>query len=117
MKLVKLFLITCFLSGLFAALGSMVGNSFGGYGLWIGGLVGGILGAGIAALFARGRAWIAREALLATALGASIGFGIAAYVAVSNLSSPIVPILSTSLSGLGALAGQYLSNVFSARRP
>lgn len=108
MRLLKLFLLTCGLSGLAAALGSIVGHAFGETGLWVGGVVGGLAGASAAARLARGRGWIAAPALPATMIGACLGFGAAAYLAVNNLSSPVVPILSTSLSGLGALLGQRL---------
>ena len=108
MERLKLFVLTCVLTGVLAALGSMVGNATGEAGLMIGGVAGGLLGTGAAALIARGRRWIAPEAFNATSVGAGIGFCIAAYLAVTNLSSPVIPILSTSLSGLGALIGRQL---------
>jgi hypothetical protein len=40
-----------------------------------------------------------------TAAGAALGFLAAAWIATHTLGSPIGPILSTTLIGLGALVG------------
>jgi hypothetical protein len=40
-----------------------------------------------------------------TAIGAMIGFLTAALIAVNTLSSPIGPVTSTLLTGVGGLAG------------
>ena len=100
-----LFVSSCFLGGLGGALGSMVGHAAGRTGLWIGGLVGGVLGSIAAAALARARGWIAPAQFSATAVGGSVGFLLAALVAVNTLSSPVGPVLSTLLIGLGALIG------------
>lgn len=105
MRLLKLFVLSCFLGGLFAALGSILGHAFGTRGLYAGGVIGGILGAFAATAVARWRGWIAADRFLPTALGGSTGFLAAAYLAVTHLSSPVVPILSTVLVGTGALLG------------
>lgn len=104
-----LFVLSSFLGGLGGALGSIAGNSFGKTGLWIGGVVGGLLGAAGAVAIAKGRRWIAAEQFRATTVGAMVGFLAAAGVAVNTLSSPIGPILSSGLTGLGALIGARLS--------
>ena len=100
-----LFLVSCFLGGLGGALGSIVGNAGGKTGLFVGGIVGGLLGASSTGVIARHRRWIPRSAALRTSVGAAIGFLAAALIATHTLSSPIGPVLSTSLIGLGALAG------------
>jgi hypothetical protein len=46
-------------------------------------------------------------------VGAALGFLASALVAVNTLSSPIGPILGTTLTGIGALIG---SNRMTARR-
>lgn len=102
---VPLFLIACALAGLGGALGSIVGHAAGPSGLYVGGILGGILGAVGSAAVARARQWIATDRFLATAVGASVGFLAAAAVATQTLSSPVGPILSTLLVGLGALLG------------
>src|SRR5688572_20625685 len=104
-----LFVLSSFLGGLGGALGSMAGNSFGKTGLWIGGVVGGLLGAAAAVAIAKARTWIAAQQLTATTIGAMLGLLAAAGVAVNTLSSPVGPILSSGLTGLGALIGARLS--------
>ena len=103
-----LFVFSCFLGGLGGALGSMVGNAAGRTGLWIGGVVGGVLGCIAAAALARARTWIAPAQFSSVAIGASVGFLLAAAVASKTLSSPVGPVLSTILIGLGALIGASL---------
>ena len=100
-----LFLVSCFLGGLGGLLGSIVGNAGGKTGLFAGGVVGGLLGASSSGAVASARRWIPRSAAFRTSVGASIGFLAAALVATQTLGSPIGPVLSTSLIGLGALAG------------
>ena len=41
-------------------------------------------------------------------IGAIIGFVIAVFVAMSTLSSPVGPILSTALVGMGAIMGSRI---------
>jgi len=100
-----LFFVSCFLGGLGGVLGSLVGRAGGKTGLFVGGIVGGLFGASSSGAFASRRRWIPRSATLRTSIGASIGFLAAALIATQTLRSPIGPILSTCLIGLGALAG------------
>jgi hypothetical protein len=100
-----LFLVSCVLGGLGGMLGSILGNAAGKTGLFIGGVVGGLLGASSSGAVASARRWIPRSAAIRTSIGASIGFLAAALIATQTLGSPIGPVLSTSLIGLGALAG------------
>ena len=105
MTRVYLFVVSCVFSGIGGAVGSIIGNALGGKGLWIGGVLGGLLGAISAALVSRARGWILPTQVRGTAIGAAAGFLVAALIAVNTLSSPIGPILSTSLVGIGALVG------------
>ena len=105
MNRTALFLIACVLGGLGGALGSMVGHSFGKAGLWMGGIIGGLLASMLIARIALWRRWIVRSQYWPTVLGAAIGFLLACAVAVNTLSSPVGPILSTLLIGVGALLG------------
>jgi hypothetical protein len=86
-------------------IGSVVGAFFGSRGLFVGGFLGGILIAPLSAKVAVWRRWIAPRQYWTTTLGAAFGFVAAALVAVNMLSSPVGPILSTALIGLGALVG------------
>jgi hypothetical protein len=83
----------------------MIGHAFGKGGLWAGGILGGLLGSMLVARFALWRRWIVASQVWPTAIGTTVGFLLACAVAVNTLSTPIGPILSTLLIGLGALLG------------
>jgi Mg/Co/Ni transporter MgtE len=100
----------CGVGGLGAALGSIVGHAAGPSGLIVGGLLGGILAVIIVARVAVWRCWISRAQLPLTAVGGIAGFLLAAEVAVNTLSTPVGPVLSASLIGLGALLGARFSS-------
>jgi peptidoglycan/LPS O-acetylase OafA/YrhL len=105
MSRVWLFVVSCGLGGLGGALGSILGHALGPRALWIGGVAGGLLAALLGARVAVWRRWIAPRQYWPTAGGTAAGFLLAALVAVNTLSSPVGPILSTALVGMGALLG------------
>ena len=108
--MILLVLVLSGLTGLGAVVGSMVGHGVGGRGLIVGALIGG-LGAlyGATALAQRLRL-IAPRQRVATLLGGTIGFLLAALIAVRTASSPVGPILSSVLVGLGGLAGRHATS-------
>ena len=93
-------------------LGSIVGGRFGKDGIAIGGLTGGLLAAVAIAEIARSRQWIPRDRFRQTAIGSAAGFIAAAAVATHTLGSPVGPILSILLIGVGAVLG---AGTFEAR--
>ena len=105
MSAVRLFISACIIPGLGGAVGSIVGHAFGGRGLWIGGVVGGLVASALLGWSAARVRWIAPDRRIPTAIGTSIGFVAAAAVAVNTLSSPVGPVLSTLLAGIGAVIG------------
>ena len=102
---VFLFVACCLLGGVGGAVGSVVGHSAGRAGLWIGGIVGGILGSVAATALARSRHWLSASQFPLAAIGASLGFLCAAAIAVNTLGSPVGPVLSTILIGVGGVLG------------
>jgi hypothetical protein len=109
MRSIGLLLMECVVTGLGAALGSMVGH-FGGHSmLLVGGMTGGLSAAALGARLAERLGLIRRAQFAATAIGAALGFLAAAYVSLHTLSSPVGPVLSTSLIGIGALLGARIS--------
>ena len=102
---IALFLTATVLGGLGGMLGSILGNAGGRQMLFIGGFLGGVVVAPLTARIAVWRGWAGRERQGWVAIGAAAGFVLAATIAVNTLSSPVGPVLSTSLVGLGAIFG------------
>jgi hypothetical protein len=100
---ILLFVVSCVLGGMGGLLGSILGNAFGPIGLRVGGVAGGLMAALVIARLAVWRRWVDRGDYWRTAAGAGVGFLAAALVATNTLSSPIGPVLSTALVGLGAV--------------
>ena len=106
-KRIWLFGLTYGVSGLLTVLGSIGGHAFGRTGLSVGAFVGGIIGIALAGLLARRLRLIDHRSYLPVVIGGIIGYVFAAVIAVCNLHTPLVPILSVSLVGLGAVAGSF----------
>ncbi|HEX6576410.1 MAG TPA: hypothetical protein VF042_15690 [Gemmatimonadaceae bacterium] len=105
MHRVLLFVTAIILCGIGGMAGSILGNGLGKTGLWVGGIVGGLVASVAVAAIAGKAKWISRDRQAATAIGTAVGFLAAAAIAVNTLSSPIGPVLSTTLAGIGALIG------------
>ena len=108
MKNAALFLIATILGGVGGLVGSVLGGAFGKGALFVGGFIGGVLIAPLTAWVARWRQWIDPSRFWPVAVGAATGFVVAATIAINTLSSPVGPIIATTLTGLGALAGARL---------
>jgi len=100
-----LFVSMCVAAGLGGAIGSMLGHAAGRGGLIVGGVVGGVVFVVLMGFLAERLAWIDHPRRLWTVLGGVFGFLLAVLVALSTLSSPIGPIMSTLLVGTGAVLG------------
>jgi hypothetical protein len=111
-KNVSLFLIVCFLSGVSTFIGSVLGHGIGGNGLFIGAIVGGCLGVLASTWLAIRLKLIARSTYGAVAISGIAGFILASIIAVTNLYTPIIPLASIALIGLGAIIGNvYVSRI------
>jgi hypothetical protein len=111
MKRISLFVVSTILTGAFAAMGSMAGHFFGPrLGVMLGGVFGGVFGAVFSSRIAVRLKWIAPDDFYPTTFGAAIGFLAAAFIATKTLSSPIGPIFSSLLIGVGALIGSAIGN-------
>lgn len=98
----------CVLAGVGGALGSIVGHALGSGGVIAGGIVGGAVLVIAAGFVAERVGWIRHAQRLWTILGGIFGFFLACLVALSTLSSPVGPILSTLLVGSGAVLGAFI---------
>ena len=105
MNRVFVFMTAIIGAGLFAAVGSMAGHLAGNTGVMVGGVLGGLVGVALAIRVAVWRRWITPNDFAAATLGGEIGFLLAVLIAVKTLSSPVGPVLSTLLVGIGTLAG------------
>jgi hypothetical protein len=105
MKLPLVFVTACLAGGVGGAAGSMIGHAAGTGGVIVGGILGGTLLVVAAGFLAARMTWIPAVRRLWTVLGGVFGFFLACLVALSTLSSPIGPILSTLLIGTGAVLG------------
>jgi|SRR6185503_13330699 len=96
------------LGGAGGALGSMLGHAVGRGGLILGAVVGGVVFVVGGGFLCQRLGWIRRSQRFWTIAGGLFGFALACLVALSTLSSPVGPVLSSLLVGAGALLGALL---------
>lgn len=103
--LAKLFGLEVLLGGAGAVAGSMLGNALGRGGVLTGAVVGGVALVVVAGHLACRFGWI-RPAERFWVIGGGIaGFLVACLVTLATLSSPVGPLLSSLMIGIGALLG------------
>ena len=91
--------------GLGAVIGSILGRALGHSGLFIGAIAGGIVAVAIAARLLVTVEWLPASSYRGALVGGLLGFAVAIPIAVTNLSTPLVPIASGALVGVGLLFG------------
>jgi hypothetical protein len=99
------FLTAWGLAGLGAVIGSILGNAAGKAGLFSGAVVGGIIGVGGAVVALTNLRWLSPEDRRGAFVGGIVGFAVAAPIAVTNLHTPVIPVLICGLAGVGLLLG------------
>ena len=104
-KSMLLFVLVCFIAGVALFLGSVLGNAAGKTGLYAGAIIGGILGVAVATRIAVRRKILGPKRMWPATVGGWLGLILAAEIATRNLSTPIVPLASILLIGLGAIFG------------
>ena len=109
MKAAGLFIVLVIAAGMGAAVGSAVGSLIAHRVLFVGGAVGGLSGSLLGAWLSARMNWIPERSTLAVALGATVGFVCAVIIAVNKLHTPVGPMMSTLLVGVGGLVGRRLS--------
>ncbi len=105
LKPIPVFLATWALAGLGAVVGSILGSAAGKTGLFAGAGVGGVFGVGAAVVVFTKLQWLASEDRGGAFVGGIVGFAVAAPFAVTNLHTPITPVLTCALGGVGLLLG------------
>jgi len=104
-KPIRVFIATWALTGLGAVIGSALGSAAGKLGLLGGAVVGGVLGVVAAVLALTKLHWLLAEDRRGAFIGGVAGFALAAPIAVTNLHTPITPVLICGLSSVGLLLG------------
>jgi hypothetical protein len=102
------FFIVCVLSGGCIFAGSVLGNSQGKTGLFVGAVIGGFTGVGLAVWLSSRLGLFGPSNPAGALIGGWVGFVLAAVIAVNNLHTPFIPLGSIALIGLGALSGKAL---------
>lgn len=105
MKPLRVLLAGWALGGLGAVIGSILGNAFGRTGLFVGAVLGGSLAVAALAKVLVKLVWLPPNSFRAALAGGLLGFAIAVPIAVANLHTPIIPIASCALVGVGLLLG------------
>jgi hypothetical protein len=105
MKRAATLVLVWLVTGFGAVAGSILGNAGGKAGLFIGAVVGGAALAYLSPLVCSRLGWIAGTARRAASVGALVGFLVAAPIAATNLRTPVIPVLTCSFAGIGALIG------------
>lgn len=97
--------LSWFATGLGAAVGSILGNAAGSRGLQAGAVTGGVLGLLGAVAAAKRLAWLPSGETRGAFFGGLVGFALAIAVTLTHMQTPIVPVLSCGLAGIGVLLG------------
>jgi len=105
MKPFPVLLLSWLSTGFGALLGSILGNAAGAVGLKAGAIAGGVVGLLVALSVARRRNWISIGDAPGGMWGGLAGFAVAIVLTLSNMGTPIVPVLSCGLAGVGVLLG------------
>ncbi|MCI0398490.1 MAG: hypothetical protein L0332_00135 [Chloroflexi bacterium] len=105
---IRLVLLMCGVAGFMTIPSSILGGALiGDPGVFVGAVIGGLVGVLLAGWLACRLGWLTPAHYRATVAGGVVGFGLAAVIAGTNLHTPVIPLLSSSLIGLGALAGNW----------
>jgi hypothetical protein len=98
-------LLSWLVTGLGAMAGSILGNAAGPRGLRAGAVAGGVLGLLGAVIVARKLAWLPSREARGAFVGGLVGFACAVPITLTHMGSPLIPVLSCGLVGIGVLLG------------
>ena len=104
-KSLMLWALVSVLGGAGTFLGSILGHLVGKSGLYIGAMLGGIAGVYIGTRIAHMRGILGLKRFWPATIGGWLGLVLAAIIAVNHLNTPVIPIASVLLIGLGAAFG------------
>jgi len=104
-KSALLFVLVCGFAGIATFLGSVVGHFFGTTTVYAGAIIGGVSGIFVANRTAVSRQIPGPKRFWVATIGGILGLILAAEIATHNMASPVVPLASILLIGLGAVFG------------
>src|SRR6478672_1053270 len=102
-KSMLLFLLVSAIAGVMTFLGSVLGH-FARH-LYTGAIIGGIAGVVVATRIAVSRRILGPKRMWPANVGGVLGLILAAEIATRNMSTPVIPLASILLIGLGAVFG------------
>lgn len=101
-----LFVMVCLLAGIGLFLGSVLGHGIAKTtGTNVGAIIGGIIGVVAATKIAVARKILGTKRFWPSTIGGILGLILATIIALNHMETPIVPLASILLIGLGALFG------------
>jgi hypothetical protein len=104
-KSMLLFVLVCLIAGAGTFLGSVLGHFVGKTGLYAGAIIGGVIGVVVATRIAVKRKILGPKRMWPATIGGVLGLILAAEIATRNMSTPVIPLASILLIGLGAIFG------------
>jgi len=105
MKPFLVFVASWLAAGAGALVGSVLGNAAGKTGLFVGGAVGGAIGVSLAVLLARRLGWLPPRETTGALTGGVLGFAVAVPVTLTHMGTPVIPVLSCAVVGIGVMIG------------
>ena len=102
---VKIFLGESIFCGIFTFLGSILGHAFNQNALFTGAIIGGCSGVILSTFILARHGVINNNNLIPVMAWGIVSFGTASLFSVTNLNSPIIPLLSVLLVGFGCIMG------------
>lgn len=115
MRPIPVFLATWAAAGVGAVIGSILGHAAGKPGLFIGAALGGVLGIVVAVGTITKLQWLSPHDRGGALAGGLVGFGVAVPIAVTNLHTPVTPLLICGLAGVGLLLGVRIVRLWPRR--
>ena len=103
-----LFLLVCLFAAFLTFAGSVIGHGFGQAGPFVGAVIGGFAGVGLAVWLSTRIGLLSAGNMVPSLIGGGIGFIVAAVIAANTLWTPIIPLASVALIGVGALLGKAI---------
>jgi len=98
-----LFLLVCLFAGFLTFAGSVLGHAMRQTGLFVRAVIGGFAGVGLAIWVSTRAGFLPKANYLPALIGGVTGYVVAAVISANSLWTPIIPLASVALIGVGSL--------------